>query len=185
MQVAIDMGTASGGNATLDLEELLATRLLVQGNSGSGKSHLLRRLLEQSAPWVQQCIIDPEGDFVSLSDAFGHVSIDAADYSLIEIARIAARIREHRASVVLNLEGLEMEEQMRCVAAFLGALFEAPREQWYPALVVVDHRVGRARIRASPRASPTTPRRPKQRQSGVKPACRPGTVIFTAVRSHP
>ena len=33
----------------LDLEELLATRLLVQGNSGSGKSHLLRRLLEQSA----------------------------------------------------------------------------------------------------------------------------------------
>jgi putative ribosome biogenesis GTPase RsgA len=38
----------------LDLEELLATRLLVQGNSGSGKSHLLRRLLEQSAPWVQQ-----------------------------------------------------------------------------------------------------------------------------------
>ena len=39
-----------------DLEELLATRLLVQGNSGSGKSHLLRRLLEQSAPWVQQAI---------------------------------------------------------------------------------------------------------------------------------
>ncbi|MDF2689191.1 MAG: ATP-binding protein, partial [Microvirga sp.] len=48
----------------LDLEELLATRLLVQGNSGSGKSHLLRRLLEQSANLVQQAIIDPEGDFV-------------------------------------------------------------------------------------------------------------------------
>ena len=45
------MGAAQGGNnALLDLEELLATRLLVQGNSGSGKSHLLRRLLEQSAP---------------------------------------------------------------------------------------------------------------------------------------
>ena len=55
MKVGIDMGATSAGTAaTLDLEELLATRLLVQGNSGSGKSHLLRRLLEQSAPWVQQ-----------------------------------------------------------------------------------------------------------------------------------
>jgi ABC-type ATPase involved in cell division len=50
MKVDIDMGAAAGGGvANLDLEELLATRLLVQGNSGSGKSHLLRRLLEQSA----------------------------------------------------------------------------------------------------------------------------------------
>ena len=60
MKVGIDMGKgAHGAPAMMDLEELLATRLLVQGNSGSGKSHLLRRLLEQSAPWVQQCIIDP------------------------------------------------------------------------------------------------------------------------------
>jgi hypothetical protein len=39
---------------------------------------------------------------------------------------------------VLSLEGLEAEGQMRCAAAFLSALFEAPREHWYPALVVVD-----------------------------------------------
>ena len=76
MQVAIDMGKAAGpGPANLDLEELLATRLLVQGNSGSGKSHLLRRLLEQSAPWVQQCIVDPEGDFVTLAEKFGHLVV--------------------------------------------------------------------------------------------------------------
>ena len=75
MTVAIEMGhTTAGAPAILDLEELLATRLLVQGNSGSGKSHLLRRLLEQSAPWVQQTIIDPEGDFVALADRFGHLA---------------------------------------------------------------------------------------------------------------
>jgi uncharacterized protein len=139
MTAKIDMGVdGAGGTALVDLEELLATRLLVQGNSGSGKSHLLRRLLEGSAGFVQQIVIDPEGDFVSLSDAFGHVAIDAAGYSLAEIGQIAGRIRAHRASVVLNLEGLEMEGQMRCAAAFLAALFDAPREQWYPALVVVD-----------------------------------------------
>ncbi len=71
MKVGIDMGrTSDGSEPKLDIEELLATRLLVQGNSGSGKSHLLRRLLEQSAPWVQQVVIDPEGDFVTLSDKF-------------------------------------------------------------------------------------------------------------------
>ena len=137
MQVAIDMGAASGGSATLDLEELLATRLLVQGNSGSGKSHLLRRLLEQSAPWVQQCIIDPEGDFVTLAEKFGHVVIDA-ERSEAELTRIAGRIRQHRVSVVLNLEGLDVEQQMRCAAAFLGGLFDAERDFWYPMLVVVD-----------------------------------------------
>jgi hypothetical protein len=138
MRVDIEMGEATGEKpAMLDLEELLATRLLVQGNSGSGKSHLLRRLLEQSAPWVQQCIIDPEGDFVTLSDRYGHVVVDAAR-SENELIRIARRIRQHRVSVVLNLEGLEADQQMRCAAAFLNAMFDADREHWYPLLVVVD-----------------------------------------------
>src|SRR3546814_16415204 len=59
-------------------------------------------------------------------------------YNEREIARIASRIREHRASVVLNLESLDLEAQMRCAATFLSALFDAPRDHWYPALVVVD-----------------------------------------------
>ncbi|PSJ42012.1 ATP-binding protein [Allosphingosinicella deserti] len=138
MSVMIEMGSGAGGAAvTMDLEELLATRLLVQGNSGSGKSHLLRRLLEESAGVVQQIIIDPEGDFVSL-DEFGHLPIDATGYSHNEIAKMASRVRAHRASCVLSLEGLEMDAQMRCAATFLNALFDAPRDQWYPALVVVD-----------------------------------------------
>ncbi|MDO7844133.1 ATP-binding protein [Sphingomonas immobilis] len=139
MTFRVDMGTdTAGAPVYVDLEELLATRLLVQGNSGSGKSHLLRRMLEKSAGQVQQIIIDPEGDFVTLSGPYGHVAIEAVDYTAAEIARFAGRAREHRTSVVLSLEGLEMEGQMRCAAAFLMALFDAPREFWYPALVVVD-----------------------------------------------
>ncbi len=138
MGADIDIGV-TGGNApvAIDLEELLATRLLVQGNSGSGKSHLLRRILEQSAGRVQQVVIDPEGDYVSLAEKYGHVALDAADCEA-ELATIAARVRRHRVSVVLNLEGLEVDGQLRCAAAFLNALFEADRECWFPALVVVD-----------------------------------------------
>ena len=138
MQVGIDMGTVTGGApAKLDIEELLATRLLVQGNSGSGKSHLLRRLLEQSAPWVQQVVIDPEGDFVTLSDKYGHVVVDG-ERTEAELAGIANRIRKNRVSCVLTLEGLDLEEQMRAAAAFLNGMFDADRDYWYPVLVVVD-----------------------------------------------
>src|SRR6201996_5195094 len=137
MTVAIEMGnTTAGGPASLDLEELLATRLLVQGNSGSGKSHLLRRLLEQSAGVVQQAIIDPEGDYVSLAERYGHIVVEAGGDDALQ--RVAARVREHRASVVLSLENLDADAQMRAAAAFLGGLFEADRALWYPMLVVVD-----------------------------------------------
>ncbi|MEN9895959.1 MAG: hypothetical protein RIR97_1811, partial [Pseudomonadota bacterium] len=138
MTAGIDIGTGQGGSrASLDLEELLATRLLVQGNSGSGKSHLLRRLLEQSAEWVQQVIIDPEGDFVTLADRYGHVVIDG-ERSEAELTGIASRIRQHRVSCVLSLEGLDLENQMRAAAQFLNGLFDADRDYWFPVLVVVD-----------------------------------------------
>ena len=139
MRAQIEIGRDSGGQAVpVDVAELLATRLLVQGNSGSGKSHLLRRLLEQSAGLVQQVVIDPEGDFTSLADKFDHVVIDGGAHSAREIEALAARVRQHRVSVVLSLDELEVEQQIRCAALFLGGLFDAPREHWYPALVVVD-----------------------------------------------
>src|SRR5262249_45402557 len=139
MTVAIEMGhTTAGAPAALDLEELLATRLLVQGNSGSGKSHLLRRLLEQSAPWVQQTIIDPEGDFVTLAEHFGHLVIDAEEHTERGLQVAGERARIHRVSTVLNLESLDAENQMRRAAAFLSGLFDVSRDHWYPMLVVVD-----------------------------------------------
>ncbi|MFT9092597.1 MAG: ATP-binding protein, partial [Gluconacetobacter sp.] len=139
MTVSITIGDIRGGGpAVMDLAELLSTRLLVQGNSGSGKSHLLRRLLEQSATLVQQAIIDPEGDFVSLAERFGHLVIDGSAHTEAELQAAGERMRVHRASVVLNLEGADAEVQMRRAAAFLGGMFEVGREYWYPVLVVVD-----------------------------------------------
>ncbi|MDT8267206.1 ATP-binding protein, partial [Roseomonas sp. DSM 102946] len=100
--------------------------------------HLLRRLMEQSAAWVQQAVIDPEGDFVSLAEKFGHLVIDAAAQTERGLQAAAERMREHRVSVVLNLEGLDAEGQMRQAAVFLNGMFEVDRDLWSPVLVVVD-----------------------------------------------
>nr|WP_043743548.1 ATP-binding protein [Paramagnetospirillum magneticum] len=135
----IDLGTTSSGTpALMSLEELLATRLLVQGNSGSGKSHLLRRLIEQSAQAVQQVVIDPEGDFANLAQVFGHIVIDAGAQSENGMRLIASRARQMRVSVVVNLEHLDTERQMRHAGAFLNGLFDTDRQYWTPVLVVVD-----------------------------------------------
>ena len=136
----IVLGTTTSKIAvTLQLEELLATRLLVQGNSGSGKSHLLRRLIEQSAQYVQQVIIDPEGDYVQLAERYGHVVIAAQDYSAKGMEEIGARVRQHRYSAVLNLEHMaDIDGQMRQAAAFLRGLFEVERAHWHSVLVFVD-----------------------------------------------
>jgi hypothetical protein len=47
-------------NAQLDVDALLRTRMLVQANSGKGKSWLLRRIAEQLFGSVPVIIIDPE-----------------------------------------------------------------------------------------------------------------------------
>lgn len=135
---ALEIGTCGGKPAFIDLEGLLTTRLLVQGNSGSGKSHLLRKVIEESATIVQQIIIDPEGDFVGLGDVFGHTVITVEERTIGRLGGIAARARQYRGSIVLNLESLAPDRQMDAAAAFLTGLFEAPRDYWFPALVFVD-----------------------------------------------
>lgn len=135
---AIEIGSHMDTKVFVDLEELLTTRLLIQGNSGSGKTHLLRRIMEECAGIVQQVIIDPEGDFASFGETFGYTVIDATKFERQKLAGIARRARELRGSVVVTLEGMPINDQLRAVAAFLNGLFDAPPEHWHPAIVAVD-----------------------------------------------
>lgn len=122
----------------LDVGHLIGGRLLIQGASGAGKSWTLRRLLEQTGGTVQQIIIDPEGDFRTLTERFSHAVIDGAQLDVASVAIAARRVREHRLSVILDLSDLEREGQLQMTAAFLTALIAAPQEFWTPAIVAID-----------------------------------------------
>jgi hypothetical protein len=137
--IGIDLGVSDpGATIRLDLEKLLDGRLLVQGTSGAGKSWTLRRLLEQTHGLVQQIVIDPEGEFVSLARHFDYPVVDGSRLDTAALATAASRAREHRLSVLLDLSQIDREAQMQGVTAFIGALIAAPREHWHPALIAID-----------------------------------------------
>ncbi len=129
-------------NYPIDLPRLLETRLLVQANSGGGKSHMLRRLLEQTAPHVQQLVIDPEGEFPTLREKFDYVIAAPHDADAIAspqtAALLARRLLEAGVSAVLDIYDLKVHERHLFVRRFLDALVNAPRALWHPVLIVLD-----------------------------------------------
>ncbi len=60
---------ALGDEVSLDLTTLIETRLLVQANSGGGKSFALRHLLEQSHGKVQHLVITWRAPFARCASA--------------------------------------------------------------------------------------------------------------------
>jgi uncharacterized protein len=131
-----------GPGVACHLDTLVNTRLLVQANSGAGKSWLLRRLLEQSHGQVQHLVIDPEGEFASLRTRFDYVlaARSGGDTSVDpRVAKLLARrLLELGASAILDIYELNPSERVRFVRYFLEALVDAPKELWHPALVVID-----------------------------------------------
>jgi len=134
-----EIGMAPNGDTIgIDLARLLDGRLLIQGTSGAGKSWTLRRLIEQTHGRVQQIIVDPEGEFRSIADRFGHLHVEAHRLDAAAIAQLGAKVRAHRVSVLLDMSELDREGQMVAVAAFFQALIDAPRAHWHPCLIFVD-----------------------------------------------
>lgn len=130
-----------GKNVTLDLDVLLGTRLLLQANSGKGKSWLLRRLAEQLFGKVQVIIIDPEGEFATLREKFDYVLVGKGGETAAHprIAGLTAqRLLELRASAVVDLYEMKPSERHAYVKAFLDALVDAPKNLWHPVVVIVD-----------------------------------------------
>ncbi|WP_168171228.1 ATP-binding protein [Rhodanobacter sp. B04] len=121
---------------------LLETRLLVQANSGGGKSYTLRRILEQTAPLVQQLIIDPEGEFATLREKFDYIIAAPHDADAVATPQTAAllarRLLESGVSAVLDIYDLKAHERQQFVRRFLDALVNAPRKLWHPVMVVLD-----------------------------------------------
>ncbi len=126
----------------IDLQTLVDTRLLVQANSGGGKSHCIRRILEQTHGQVQHLVIDMEGEFSTLREKFDYVLAAPHGGDTVANPRSAAllarRLLELNVSAILDIYELKAHERISFVKQFLDSLINAPKDLWHPALVVVD-----------------------------------------------
>jgi hypothetical protein len=137
----IVIGKYGTANASLDVDALLRTRMLVQANSGKGKSWLLRRIAEQLFGKVQVLIVDPEGEFATLREKFGYVLVGKGGETPADprsAALVAHRLLELRASAVCDLYEVKPATRHDWVARFLDALIDAPKTLWHPCVVIVD-----------------------------------------------
>lgn len=134
--------TVAGQDLAIDFDRLIGTRMLLQADSGAGKSWAVRRLLEQTHGRAQQLVLDVEGEFHTLRERFDYVLVAGRGGDLAPDPRAAAllarRLLELGASAILDIFELKAHERERFVHLFLDAMVNAPRALWHPVLLVID-----------------------------------------------
>lgn len=141
---SIVLGKSANKNVRMDIDILLATRLLIQANSGGGKSWLLRRLAEQLFGKIPVLIIDPEGEFATLREKFDYFLVGQGGdipADLRSARLLAEKFLELRASAVCDLyEAFRSKplDQRAWVRAFLETIMDAPKKFWRPLVIIVD-----------------------------------------------
>ncbi len=130
-----------GADVRIDIERLIETRLVLTAISGGGKSHAIRRILEQTHGQVQQIVIDPEGEFYTLREKFPYVLAGQngdcpADPHKAD--SLALRLLELRVSCIIDLYELNPDGRVLFVKNFIDALLNAPKNLRHPCMVVLD-----------------------------------------------
>jgi hypothetical protein len=132
----------------IDPLRVVTDRLFVCSNSGGGKSHATRLLIEQAGQQMPVLVIDPEGEWSSVRAGIhgmawiGSMSRGAdapADPRLA--GELVVRLLTLNCSAVLDVSDLARDEQARFVRIFLEALLNASPELLNPGrprLVVID-----------------------------------------------
>lgn len=135
------LGSKRKGHVEINLSVLLRTRMLITASSGGGKSYAMRRLVEQTAPLVQQIIIDPEGEFETLTEKYpfavfnNRSKVPLCDCSPYALAQELVR---KEVSAVVDISEFETEERQRFLARFIQGLLKLEQESWRPVMVFVD-----------------------------------------------
>lgn len=128
-------------STSIDLAELIDTRMLIQANSGGGKSYTIRRIIEQAFGHVQIIVIDPEGEFGNMRSKYDFVYVGKEGDTPAETrsaSLLAKRLLELKASAIIDLYELPPQERKRFVKLFCEAMVNAPKELWHDCLVIID-----------------------------------------------
>jgi hypothetical protein len=129
-----------GPNHPINIDKLIESRLLIQANSGAGKSYAIRKLCEIIYGQAQIIILDVEGEFHTLREKFDFVLAGRDGDCPADVKSaglLARRLLELNVSTVIDIYELGAQ-RAKFVRLFLESLVAAPRNLWHPLIVVVD-----------------------------------------------
>lgn len=140
--MAAVLGKTEKGTLKVDVKTLISTRMLIQANSGGGKSYAIRKLLEETHGAVQQIVLDPEDEFSSLREKFDYLICAPRGGDVIatpQTATVLARtLLELGTSAIISMYDLKAHERPRFVRLFLEAMMNVPKKLWHPVMTVID-----------------------------------------------
>lgn len=126
----------------VDVQKFMDGKLLLEANSGGGKSHATRRIIERFVGVVPQFIIDTEGEFFSLRQKFPDFILIGKDQAIIADPKSAGmlshKLLEERVSCIIDVLEMTPEARDEFVKNFIQAMISAPRSLWLPTLLTVD-----------------------------------------------
>ncbi len=130
-----------GKDIILDIQKLVATRLLIQANSGGGKSYILRKILEESHGKIQQIVIDLEGEFSTLREKYDYLLCGKGGEVPVNLKTaelLARKILELKVSTIIDISELKKHERTIFVKRFLDSLIDSPKKLWHSCMIVID-----------------------------------------------
>ena len=125
----------------IDLDSYIDSRALICANSGSGKSYLARKILEESNGKVMSIVLDIEGEFNTLREKYDFLLIgEKGDIKLNPLSAklLPQKLLELNVSTIIDISELKKNERIKYVKDFLEALMELPKEYWKPCLIFLD-----------------------------------------------
>lgn len=143
MSKTITMGQIQDGGKplTLNVDSLVESKLLVQANSGGGKSNTIRLLSEKLAPIMPFVIIDPEGEFATLREKVDLVLVgEGGELATTpqNAGQIALKLLDLGVSAVIDLFHLVPAQRREWVRRYCENIVAAPKKMWRPFALFID-----------------------------------------------
>lgn len=137
----IVIGKDDTGNVHIDIDKLVDTRMLVQANSGGGKTFAVRGLLERVGKMVPVTIIDPEGEFFTIREVLDVVLVRKGgdvEPTIGNAGALATHLLSSGVSAVIDLLEMDGMHRTEFVRRFFETTMAAPQKYWSPRLFVID-----------------------------------------------
>jgi len=130
-----------GRGIQLDVLKAIETRVGICANSGAGKSHLMRLIVEKIAGRVPCHIIDHEGEYPTVRSKVDAVLVGRDGDMLPQVGtahKLAQKLLAAHVSTILDVSALSRVDRLNFVAAYIEGLLDAPSSAWHPTFVFVD-----------------------------------------------